>query len=143
MQVDYLCMTPAHSHLKQPHNLDEIMQAKALLEDHLKEKCSLVCNQQLSFKYLERSFFKFKVIVENTVDPVNNIKMTYIACQNDINSTSQNIMQLSKYCSTWLNISCNFPTTSACPSHNTHNFSEFIIHFPQKYTPFLSCMIYF
>ena len=30
------------------------------------------------------------------------------ACQIDINSTSQDIMQLSKYCSTWLNKSCNF-----------------------------------
>ena len=29
-----------------------------------------------------------------------------MACQNDVNSTSQNIMQLSKYHSTWLNVSC-------------------------------------
>ena len=34
--------------------------------------------------------------------------MAGMACQNDINSTSQNIMQLSKYCSTWLGILCNF-----------------------------------
>ena len=31
-----------------------------------------------------------------------------MACQNDINSTSQNIMQLSKYRSTLLDILCNF-----------------------------------
>ena len=31
-----------------------------------------------------------------------------MACLNDINSSSQNIKQLSKYCSILLNISCNF-----------------------------------
>ena len=37
-----------------------------------------------------------------------HIPMGTMACQNAINSTSQNIMPLSKYRSTWLNISYNF-----------------------------------
>ena len=46
---------------------------------------------------------------------------------------------------------CTFPTASACPGHNTHNSSEFIIHVPipqlhdilLKVAPYFeSCMIY-
>ena len=39
---------------------------------------------------------------------MENISNINMACQNDINSTSQDIMQLSKYCCTWLDISCNY-----------------------------------
>ena len=46
----------AHSGQKQPDNFDEILQANAQLGKYLKEKCLSEHFQQLSFKYLVKSF---------------------------------------------------------------------------------------
>ena len=52
---------------------------------------------------MECAFIKLRTIIW-TPDPL----LVSMTCQNEINSTSQNIMQLSKYHSTWFKISGNF-----------------------------------